>query len=510
MFAIQDKKKIIKEFFEFTVLNRKNIYKQVFVILIFFLALYSLFLRLYSLGEQSLWIDEGYSINSAQSILEEGHPIFDPEGGTYNSGVLTGYLISFFMNFGFNPFNPWVARLPSVFFGIAIIFAVYFLGLKFFKNKDIAFWSSLIIAFSEWEIAWSRQARGQTALQFFIIIAVYFLWQGLKKHKPFYFILFCLFFIIAHLCHPIAIAFVPSFIIILTGYIFFGFNKHLLNKLTAWLFIVVAIIGINIMPIIFNTETYYNAYTYLPYIFKYFLSLVLIFLIGTAWGIFFDKNNSWVVFFIFTIIFFFLITVIKYIPLAHIRYLFPIFPLVIIIAIYFIYSIFQKLHLPLKFNSLNYILFALILIVFFFDYLNLFPIKHYALEYDSPQPNFKEAYYLLKQNKRGNDIVISPYSHLSKIYLGEKGISLPISLSGKKEDLENIIIKGFDSFTKTEIIKNDESLIDLLNNKNGFIVLDKMSVIRIEKQFKIIRNHPRVQEIYTSGKGLNRIWVYQF
>lgn len=35
------------------------------------------FLRLHNLGVQSLWIDEGYTINAAQGVLDHGYPILD-------------------------------------------------------------------------------------------------------------------------------------------------------------------------------------------------------------------------------------------------------------------------------------------------------------------------------------------------------------------------------------------------------------------------------------------------
>src|SRR3989338_5633022 len=72
---------------------------------------YGLFLRVYGLGEQSLWIDEGYTINASQAILERGIPQLD-SGKMYSGWMLSTYMTAGAMKvFGFDPFSPWSARI---------------------------------------------------------------------------------------------------------------------------------------------------------------------------------------------------------------------------------------------------------------------------------------------------------------------------------------------------------------------------------------------------------------
>ena len=120
------------------------------------------FLRLYDLGEQSLWIDEGYTINASQAIIDQGKPILG-SGSSYNAHLLHTYTTAASMKlFGFEATNPWAARLPAAIFGILTILAAYLFTYRITKNKLTALAATFIIAFSYWEIAWSRQARGYT------------------------------------------------------------------------------------------------------------------------------------------------------------------------------------------------------------------------------------------------------------------------------------------------------------------------------------------------------------
>ena len=131
-------------------------------IVLIVIVLFGLFLRVYDLGEQSIWIDESYTINAALAVHENGVPLLD-SGKYYWRGVLSTYLISFFLLFGINEFN---ARIVSVLFGTLFIIGGYFLGREF-HSKRAGLIMSFLLAFSYWQIAWSRQARMYIQLTFF-------------------------------------------------------------------------------------------------------------------------------------------------------------------------------------------------------------------------------------------------------------------------------------------------------------------------------------------------------
>ncbi len=118
---------------------------------------------------------------------------------------------------------------------------------------------------------------------------------------------------------------------------------------------------------------------------------------------------------------------------------------------------------------------------------------------------------MIKEERKEGDIVISPYAHLSKIYLEDRGIWFPISLTGRETDVEKLTERGVDYYTGAPLIESKEHFIETLNNESGFVVLDMMATIRIRTQLQeenLI--HPKVEEIYQSGRGMDAVWLYKF
>ncbi|MDD4498692.1 MAG: glycosyltransferase family 39 protein, partial [Methanosarcinaceae archaeon] len=131
------------------------------------------FLRIKDVGTPSLWFDESISSIAALAILEKGMPIFD-SGFFYGRAILnTFFIATSFKIFGVNEF---AGRLPSVFFGTLTIYLVYVIGSKW-GNKRVGILAALLLAFSVWEIAWSRQARMYQQLQFFYILSLYLYYE---------------------------------------------------------------------------------------------------------------------------------------------------------------------------------------------------------------------------------------------------------------------------------------------------------------------------------------------
>lgn len=494
------------------VIHSSKIQRFFLIIALSALIAYGFIVRINALGNSSLWIDEGYSINAVHSILEKGYPELD-SGKFYGGGLLNNYLIALSTKiFGFDAFNPWPARLPSVLFGTGIILLAYFLTKKIFNNRTVAFCISFIMAFSNWEIAWSRQARGYIAAQFFILLTLYFLWQWMESKKAKKLIFLILSFIAAYFSHAIAIAFAPTLIIAFLAYqILYPQNrlpkKYFISAISMVTLVVVLLI---VLLIIGNKIVIYNfSATYLNYLFKDLKIFTWLAIAGFIWGIF-DKKNFWPIIFISIGVLFPLMIVTHYSQIVQIRYLFPIFPLMIMLAVYFIYSLIRKVPYLSKFPIGQSIVVLLMIILVFYNHLNFLLKEFYPLEWDSPQPNFKEAYSIIKQDRQENDIIISPYTPLNEIYLGDKGLWLAISLTGKSAEITNNIINGKDYYTAAPVIENSDQLLNMIESQRGFIIIDEMASIRLQMQMGRSIHNPKIEEIYTSGNGLNKIWVYKF
>lgn len=138
-----------------------------------FLLIIGFFLRIWNLGTQSLWFDESISSIAALALLEKGRPIFD-SGFLYSRAILnTVFIAASFKIFGVSEF---AGRFPSVIFGVLTIGLVYVIGTKW-GNKRVGIIAAILLTFSVWEIAWSRQARMYQQLQFFYILSLYLFYE---------------------------------------------------------------------------------------------------------------------------------------------------------------------------------------------------------------------------------------------------------------------------------------------------------------------------------------------
>lgn len=199
--------------------------------------------------------------------------------------------------------------------------------------------------------------------------------------------------------------------------------------------------------------------------------------------------------------------------MIHYRYLFPIFPFIIILFSYGITKFFEIIQKITKTKSYIFITLPsfILTILLIFPHLNFLPKETYLLEYGSPQPNFKEGYKIIKELKKDSDIIISPYTPLNKIYLNDIGFWLPISLSGKENELENIIYEERDYYTGAPAIINNNSLLKIINEESGFIIVDQMAKNRLGQTFNLINNHEKTKIIFEEkAPKLGNLWIYKF
>lgn len=82
--------------------------------------------------------------------------------------------------FGLNEFS---VRLPSAICGtLAIIFTYLMVGIMT-ERKDMAIWSSLLLAFSPWHISLSRGAFEANLTVLFLPLSVWLFYRGLERYK---------------------------------------------------------------------------------------------------------------------------------------------------------------------------------------------------------------------------------------------------------------------------------------------------------------------------------------
>jgi hypothetical protein len=300
---------------------------------------------------------------------------------------------------------------------------------------------------------------------------------------------------LSYLSHGVALIFIPSFFILFIAHsIWSGKIKEWLSPVTVGFFIILS--GITTWIII----TMLPHITTYPYVDKYIsfftgdLKYVSLITLSIVLGLFFWKTRFWRVMYIIGIILPTAIIIVFYSQVIQMRYLLTIFPFLLIAGSYGIYLlIVKKEYMKSTYRVAIYLLIvggiASTMTVFI-------PQNIYNLEIGSPQPNFKKAYSAVQKIKTSEDLVISPYTHLSKIYLNDRGLWLPISLTGRTSEIAANTINGGDYYTGAPIIPNKESLDQILNTYHGYIIIDDMARVRLKDTFTFLVNHPRVAPAY--------------
>ena len=190
-------------------------------IILFLITLLGLFYRLYNLtANYAFWTDEDHVAIFVRAILQRHSP-------TLSNGYSTGfyqwlwYWLSAIPAAIFGP-QEFALRLPAVFFGTATIIMAYYLA-RLRLSYLASFAATFLTAFLQIEILWSRQARPYQALQFFFLLASYFLYQASRqtRHRQAYLIGFFLTGLAASLCHGLGL------LIFINGFFFLLFQPRL-------------------------------------------------------------------------------------------------------------------------------------------------------------------------------------------------------------------------------------------------------------------------------------------
>lgn len=132
-------------------LIKKN--RNLFNLLI--ITVIALGLRMFMLGSQSLWTDEGaiYSQTKVGSVFDVYSAVMNQEGHIGPFYHILNYL--FCRLFGY---AEWALRMPSAIYGTISVILVYKIA-ELLINRDVALFSSVLLAFSPVHVWYSQEAR---------------------------------------------------------------------------------------------------------------------------------------------------------------------------------------------------------------------------------------------------------------------------------------------------------------------------------------------------------------
>lgn len=504
------------------ILNNKMKKFKTIIILGFILSL-GLFFRFYHLGNQSYWMDEGYTINAVisgsqngyingSSILDSGEKYFCPLYcyPTAQIAELTGQ-------------NAWSYRFLAALFGAFFVLLTYYLTKTIFKNQKAALLSAFFVAFSYWQIAWSQQARWYTMLEvfFWLALLLFYLFLQAKnnKQKIINLGLSILFTLLAIATHKLAYV-LP--VIMLVWYLLenkLSKKRIIISGLASLIIILVAEFGLGLRFIthaISNISFNYNLPYYLSFYLRNYWPFILIGIFGYFNS---EKEQKKKIALIALPFLIYLLFLSFFTDIVHYRYLFHTTVAFYIIGAVLAIDITDKIrHSYLKTISW----FLLILVFFISGQGVIIPKSFYLLEADdpgqfkrpyyayTPQPDWNTAYSRIQENLKSDEIVISSHPHFNKIFLNQAGYWIRYDYLG----MENTVTKIKDNkeyYVNAEVINNLEELKELTNNKHGYIIFDYMAI-----DGKI---SPEINNYIQDNLGLffsseinnySKIWVYQF
>jgi 4-amino-4-deoxy-L-arabinose transferase-like glycosyltransferase len=140
-------------------------------------------LRLYRISDYMTFLgDEGRDAIVAKDILQGNFTLLGPRAsaGDFFLGPIYYYLMAPFLFLtNLDPVGP---AIMVALFGIATVFLVYYVGLKFF-NEKAGLMAASLYAVSPLVIAYSRSSWNPNLMPFFSLLMLYLLYFGVKKQK---------------------------------------------------------------------------------------------------------------------------------------------------------------------------------------------------------------------------------------------------------------------------------------------------------------------------------------
>ncbi|MEA5603787.1 glycosyltransferase family 39 protein [Nostoc sp. UHCC 0252] len=149
--------------------------------IVFIIITISIFLRFFLLQNQSLWFDEGWSLelSDGASVQENFFKIITIEAGDKYQPLY--YLVLFYWRAVFGD-SEFALRSLSSLLGVGSVITIFFTSLRVYGKKH-ALWSSMILAVSSFSIFYSQDARPYALLIFITLLQIYFFSYAITVDK---------------------------------------------------------------------------------------------------------------------------------------------------------------------------------------------------------------------------------------------------------------------------------------------------------------------------------------
>ncbi|MDP3970979.1 MAG: glycosyltransferase family 39 protein [bacterium] len=465
--------------------------KKLIIIGLALVLFWAIFLRLYYISDQSVWMDEAYSLAIAQDIVEQGYPLAGSGEVVWRSPMYH------FLLAGATYFRGdaiLAGRLLSVLLGIATIIVISIIAKYWFSNR-VAIITFVVMSFSYWEIAWSRQVRMYMLLQllFWLALFLYDCWLQGKKKLLIWMMIITILTIMTH-----QFGYLVIFAFILLVVIKKLFNSSLKPGYLVTIF-VSTILGMIISSVILVRIFFYNGplVNYWNHYSNYIMNEQLALIILAVFGIWLlikrgkVEQALWL-----SAIFLVGFGVLSYaVPLLHYRYLFFLFPAVVMLTAVAVDWLLSRSYLGWA-----------VVVIFTVAYSGFvfLPQSNYALESDSndsylsyksftPQPDFKSAYEFLSNQQV--DALITPYPAITRLYSTNlDDYSLYVDPTGRDD-----IMPEREIYTGVEYI--DAETFEKMNigEKNVYVLIDTLAKYRLSNS--LLEMIEESKQVYRTDSG---------
>lgn len=202
-----------------------------------YICLVSLFLGLFSISKQSLWLDEYTSIQVAEKDLDK---IITGKAFDNHTPPFYYMLMHFWLKLGNSEF---VLRSFSVIFAVLSIYLIYFLGKMIFSYR-IALFSASLTAISPFHVYYSQEGRMYTLLMVLTVAAIIYFIRIIESGRFKDYLLFFLLSVIGIYTH-----YYYAFLLLSLNIVYFYrfFKKRDELTLKYW-FILQILISVSLLP----------------------------------------------------------------------------------------------------------------------------------------------------------------------------------------------------------------------------------------------------------------------
>lgn len=449
-----------------------------YLLTVLLITVWGFVLRIYALGDQSLWNDEASSISAAMAMLDHGVPLL-PSGEVYSRAILNHGTIAISLSLFDNSDNiEFAARLPSLLFGTLTIPLVFIFARKVTDDKA-ALVAAAVTAFIMVEIGWSRQARMYQEFQFFYLLSLYLFYRSTQTEKKRDLFLALLATICATLTHRFGLSLLLIFLIyafvnnawdirrILTREFLFSRNAVLCVVCGAAVLALLEV-GVGVISSLWDEIGFdFNLHFYLKYLIDAIPVILVLAVVGAI--VLLRRDRQAPLFLTLSVI------VPLYLLSFHFgmrgdRYVYFLLPSMFILFAFTVVWLSELLPQFRGRNMPNLLAAAAVLgIVVYSSTFVFVPQSHYY-HFDTTiqQPDFKGAYAFVEVNRTEDNVVIDTWPVVGGLYLST---SPDYCLLSKYVEVSED--EPQDKFTGAPYIQTLDMLAYIVeHNEAGWLVVD--------------------------------------